>query len=170
MSLGFTAKTPRWAIAYKFKAEQARTKLLSIDYQVGRTGAVTPVANLEPVLLAGTTVKRASLHNSDQINLLELHENDYVFVEKGGEIIPKIVGVDKDNRALTNKPIEFITHCPECGSELIRIEGEAKHYCPNINNCPPQIKGKIEHFVARKAMNIGGAEATIEALYDKGFN
>jgi DNA ligase (NAD+) len=167
--LGFTAKTPRWAIAYKFKAEQARTRLLSIDYQVGRTGAVTPVANLEPVLLAGTTVKRASLHNSDQINLLELHENDFVFVEKGGEIIPKIIGVDKNTRAITNKPIEFITHCPECESELIRIEGEAKHYCPNIYNCPPQIKGKMEHFVARKAMNIGGAEATIEALYDKGL-
>lgn len=167
--LGFTAKTPRWAIAYKFKAEQARTKLLSIDYQVGRTGAITPVANLDPVLLAGTTVKRASLHNSDQIQLLDIHENDYVFIEKGGEIIPKIVGVDKENRFAETKPIEFITHCPECNSELIRIEGEAKHYCPNIYGCPPQIKGRIEHFVARKAMNIGGAEATIDALYNNGL-
>ncbi len=167
--LGFTAKTPRWAIAYKFKAEQARTKLLSVDFQVGRTGAITPVANLDPVLLAGTTVKRASLHNSDQIKLLNLHENDFVFVEKGGEIIPKIVGVDQNARALNTKPIEFITHCPECGSELIRVDGEAKHYCPNSNNCPPQIKGRMEHFVARKAMNIGGAEATIEALFDKGL-
>jgi DNA ligase (NAD+) len=164
--LGFTAKTPRWAIAYKFKAEQAQTKLLSVDYQVGRTGAVTPVANLDPVLLAGTTVKRASLHNSDQIKLLDLHENDYVFVEKGGEIIPKIVGVDQDARAVNTKPIEFITHCPECKTELIRVEGEAKHYCPNFYGCPPQIKGRIEHFVSRKAMNIAGAEATVDALFE----
>ncbi|OFX89012.1 MAG: DNA ligase (NAD(+)) LigA [Bacteroidetes bacterium GWF2_33_16] len=167
--LGFTAKSPRWAISYKFKAEQARTKLLSIDYQVGRTGAVTPVANLEPVLLAGTTVKRASLHNSDQIKLLEIHENDFVFVEKGGEIIPKIVGVDQKTRDINTMPIEFITHCPECGSKLERNEGEAKHYCPNVYSCPPQIKGRIEHFVSRKAMNIGGAEATIEALFEKGL-
>jgi len=164
--LGFTAKTPRWAIAYKFKAEQERTKLLSVDYQVGRTGAITPVANLDPILLAGTTVKRASLHNSDQIKLLNLHENDYVFVEKGGEIIPKIVGIDQNARAINTKPIEFITHCPECGTELIRIEGEAKHYCPNIYGCPPQIKGRIEHFVSRKAMNIAGAEATVDALFE----
>ncbi|MGE0088782.1 MAG: NAD-dependent DNA ligase LigA [Bacteroidales bacterium] len=167
--LGFTAKTPRWAIAYKFKAEQARTKLLSVDYQVGRTGAVTPVANLDPVLLAGTTVKRASLHNSDQIKMLGLHENDYVFVEKGGEIIPKIVGVDQNARAINTKPIEFITHCPECKTELIRVEGEAKHYCPNFYGCPPQIKGRIEHFVSRKAMNIAGAEATVDALFENGL-
>lgn len=167
--LGFTAKTPRWAIAYKFKAEQARTKLLSVDYQVGRTGAVTPVANLDPVLLAGTTVKRASLHNSDQIKLLDLHENDYVFVEKGGEIIPKIVGVDQNARAVNTKPIDFITHCPECKSELIRVEGEAKHYCTNFYGCPPQIKGRIEHFVSRKAMNIAGAEATVDALFENGL-
>ncbi|MFP4025060.1 MAG: NAD-dependent DNA ligase LigA [Thiohalospira sp.] len=165
--LGYTAKSPRWAIAYKFKAEQATTKLLSIHYQVGRTGAITPVANLEPVLLAGTTVKRASLHNSDQIKLLDIHENDTVFVEKGGEIIPKIVGVDKSKRKAGSNEIDFIKKCPECGSELIRIEGEAKHYCPNTAGCPPQIKGRIEHFVSRKAMNIGGAEATIEALFNK---
>lgn len=167
--LGYTAKSPRWAIAYKFKAEQATTKLLSIQYQVGRTGAITPVANLEPVLLAGTTVKRASLHNSDQIKLLDIHENDTVFVEKGGDIIPKIVGVDKRKRKTGSKEIDFIKKCPECGSELIRIEGEAKHYCPNTAGCPPQIKGRIEHFVSRKAMNIGGAEATIEALFNKGL-
>ena len=167
--LGFTAKTPRWAIAYKFKAEQARTKLLSVDFQVGRTGAITPVANLDPILLAGTTVKRASLHNSDQIKLLNLHENDFVFVEKGGEIIPKIVGVDQDARTLNTKSVEFITHCPECSSELIRVDGEAKHYCPNIYGCPPQIKGRIEHFVSRKAMNIAGAEATVDALFENGL-
>ncbi|HSH53225.1 MAG TPA: NAD-dependent DNA ligase LigA [Bacteroidales bacterium] len=165
--LGYTAKSPRWAIAYKFKAEQTTTKLLSIQYQVGRTGAITPVANLEPVLLAGTTVKRASLHNSDQIKLLDIHENDTVFVEKGGDIIPKIVGVDKSKRKAGSKEIDFIKKCPECGSKLIRIEGEAKHYCPNTAGCPPQIKGRIEHFVSRKAMNIGGAEATIEALFNK---
>src|SRR6056297_861442 len=165
--LGYTAKSPRWAIAYKFKAEQASTKLVSVQYQVGRTGAITPVANLEPVLLAGTTVKRASLHNSDQIKLLDIHEKDTVYVEKGGDIIPKIVGVDKNERKAGSKAIDFIKNCPECGSELIRIEGEAKHYCPNTAGCPPQIKGRIEHFVSRKAMNIGGAEATIEALFNK---
>jgi len=167
--LGFTAKTPRWAISYKFKASQVSTKLLSVDYQVGRTGAITPVANLEPVQLAGTTVKRASLHNSDQIKLLGIHENDTVFVEKGGEIIPKIVGVNTTFRDSNSKAIQFITHCPECGTKLERIEGEAKQYCPNIYSCPPQIKGRIEHFVSRKAMNIGGAEATIEALFDNGL-
>jgi len=167
--LGFTAKTPRWAIAYKFKASQVSTKLLSVDYQVGRTGAITPVANLEPVQLAGTTVKRASLHNSDQIELLGIHENDTVFVEKGGEIIPKIVGVNTTLRDSNSKAIQFITHCPECGTKLERIEGEAKQYCPNTYSCPPQIKGRIEHFVSRKAMNIGGAEATIEALFDNGL-
>lgn len=167
--LGFTAKSPRWAIAYKFKAEQAKTKLLSIDYQVGRTGAITPVANLEPVLLAGTTVKRASLHNSDQIELLDIRVNDFVYVEKGGEIIPKIVGVDKDLRTPESKAVEYIKECPECGTELVRVEGEAKHYCPNDTGCPPQIKGRIEHFISRKAMNIGAAEATVEALVDKGL-
>lgn len=165
--LGYTAKIPRWAIAYKFKAEQALSELLSIDYQVGRTGAITPVANLEPVQLAGTTVKRASLHNSDQIELLDIRLNDAVFVEKGGEIIPKIVGVDKSRRKKDAKPIDYITNCPECNSRLVRIEGEAKHYCPNYNGCPPQIKGRIEHFVSRKAMNIGCAEATIDALVNK---
>ncbi|HKL09313.1 MAG TPA: NAD-dependent DNA ligase LigA [Bacteroidales bacterium] len=165
--LGYTAKSPRWAIAYKFKAEQASTKLVSVQYQVGRTGAITPVANLEPVFLAGTTVKRASLHNSDQIKLLDIHEKDTVFVEKGGDIIPKIVGVDKSKRKAGSKAIHFIENCPECGTQLIRVEGEAKHYCPNTTGCPPQIKGRIEHFVSRKAMDIGGAEATIEALVDK---
>ncbi len=167
--LGFTAKSPRWAIAYKFQAEQAKTKLLSIDYQIGRTGAITPVANLEPILLAGTTVKRASLHNSDQINLLDIRVNDFVFVEKGGEIIPKIVGVDKTLRTAESKAVEYIKKCPECGTELIRDEGEAKHYCPNDTACPPQIKGRIEHFISRKAMNINAAEATVEALVDKGL-
>ena len=167
--LGFTAKSPRWAIAYKFKAEQAKTKLLSIDYQVGRTGAITPVANLEPVLLAGTTVKRASLHNSDQIELLDIRVNDFVYVEKGGEIIPKIVGVDKDLRTPESKAVEYIKECPECGTELVRDEGEAKHYCPNDTGCPPQIKGRIEHFISRKAMNIGAAEATVESLVDNGL-
>jgi DNA ligase (NAD+) len=164
--LGFTAKSPRWAIAYKFKAEQVKTKLLSIDYQVGRTGAITPVANLEPIQLAGTTVKRASLHNSDQINLLDIRVNDFVYVEKGGEIIPKIVGVDKDLRTTESQEVKFISQCPECNTELIRVDGEAKHYCPNENGCPPQIKGRIEHFIKRKAMNIGAAEATVEALVD----
>ncbi|MBI9053126.1 MAG: NAD-dependent DNA ligase LigA [Bacteroidales bacterium] len=167
--LGFTAKSPRWAIAYKFKAEQEKTKLLSIDYQVGRTGAITPVANLEPVQLAGTTVKRASLHNSDQIKLLDIRVNDFVFVEKGGEIIPKIVGVDKSLRTNEIQEVKFISHCPECNTKLIRVEGEAKHYCPNDTGCPPQIKGRIEHFISRKAMNIGAAEATVEALVDSGL-
>ena len=152
--LGFTAKSPRWAIAYKFKAERVRTRLNEVTYQVGRTGAVTPVANMEPVQLAGTTVKRATLNNADFIQTMDLHEGDYVFVEKGGEIIPKIVGVDKDSRAADAKPICFIRHCPECGAELVRYEGEAAYYCPNDSGCPPQIKGRIEHFISRKAMNI----------------
>ncbi|MDR1761179.1 MAG: NAD-dependent DNA ligase LigA [Bacteroidales bacterium] len=163
--LGFTAKIPRWAIAYKFKAEEARTRLLSVDYQVGRTGAITPVANLEPVQLAGTVVKRASLYNGDQIAQLDLHLDDYVFIEKGGEIIPKITRVDVQNRSLFAKKVEFITHCPECGARLVRIAGEAVFYCPNSEHCAPQIKGKIEHFVGRKAMNIGLAEATIDQLF-----
>jgi DNA ligase (NAD+) len=167
--LGYTAKEPRWAISYKYKAEQALTNLLSIDYQVGRTGAITPVANLEPVLLAGTTVKRASLHNADQIELLDIRISDTVFVEKGGEIIPKIVGIDKSQRPSNSLPLKFIEKCPECGSDLIRPEGEAKHYCPNEYGCPPQIKGKIEHFVSRKAMDIGAAEATIDVLYNHGL-
>jgi DNA ligase (NAD+) len=166
---GFTAKSPRWAIAYKFKAEQALTRLLSIDYQVGRTGAITPVANLEPVFLAGTTVKRASLHNADQIDLLDLRIDDMVYIEKGGEIIPKVVGVEKKYRTSDSMPVRYITHCPECGSELVRREGEAKHFCPNETGCPPQRKGKLEHFVSRKAMNIGLAEATIEQLFNHGL-
>jgi DNA ligase (NAD+) len=167
--LGFTAKTPRWAISYKFRAEQATSKLLSIDFQVGRTGAVTPVANLEPVQLAGTTVKRASLHNADQIALLDIRLGDHVFVEKGGEIIPKIVGVDKKQRSIESETFHFITNCPECGTELIREEDEAAHYCPNINSCPPQIKGRIEHFISRKAMDINAAEATIDLLFREGL-
>lgn len=165
--LGTTAKTPRWAVAYKFKAEQARSRLLSVSYQVGRTGAITPVANLEPVLLAGTTVKRASLHNADIIASLDLHLNDIVLVEKGGEIIPKIVGVDVAERHPLNPKVDFIKVCPECGTTLIRIEGEAAHYCPNENGCPPQIKGKIEHFITRKAMDITGGEATVDLLYNQ---
>ena len=152
--LGFTAKSPRWAIAYKFKAEQVSTQLLSISYQVGRTGAITPVANLQPVQLAGTIVKRASLHNADIIEKLDVRINDFVFVEKGGEIIPKIIGVDLSKRNLTNLKTNYITNCPECNTLLVRKIGEANHYCPNENNCAPQIKGKIEHFVSRKAMNI----------------
>ena len=167
--LGFTAKSPRWATAYKFKAEQELTQLLSIDYQVGRTGAITPVANLSPVQLAGTTVKRASLHNADQIELLDIRINDFVFIEKGGDIIPKVVGVDKSKRKEDSAKVNYITHCPECGTELVRDEGEAKHFCPNEQGCPPQIKGKLIHFVSRKAMDIGLAEATIEALYNKGL-
>jgi len=154
--LGFTAKTPRWAISYKFKAEQVVTKLNEVTYQVGRTGAITPVANLEPVQLSGTTVKRASLHNADQIRLLDLHEGDYVMVEKGGEIIPKIVGVKKEQRDLFCVPVSFITKCPECGAELMKQEEDAKHYCPNEWTCPPQVKGRVEHFIGRKAMNIDG--------------
>ncbi len=166
--LGFTAKSPRWAIAYKFKAEQALTKLNSISYQVGRTGSITPVANLQPVLLAGTTVKRASLHNSDIIKNLDIHIGDFVFVEKGGEIIPKITGVDKTQRSDDLLPVEFIQNCPECGTPLIRKEGEANHYCPNEYNCPPQIKGRVEHFISRKAMDIDSlGEGKIELLFDK---
>ncbi len=152
--LGFTSKNPRWAIAYKFKAERTATKLLNITYQVGRTGVITPVANLAPIQLAGTIVKRASLHNADFITQLDIHENDVVYVEKGGEIIPKIVDIDITQRAKNANKINFITHCPECQTKLIRKEGEAAHYCLNEKNCPPQIKGKIEHFVSRKAMNI----------------
>lgn len=164
--LGLTSKSPRWAISYKFKAEQVTTKLLSVDYQVGRTGAITPVANLEPVQLAGTTVKRASIHNADQIELHNLHIGDFVYVEKGGEIIPKIVGVDISLRPEDARKIEFIQHCPECGTQLQRKEGEAKHFCPNENECPPQIKGKIEHFISRKAMNIASGEATVDLLFE----
>lgn len=167
--LGFTAKTPRWAISYKFKAERVETVLQSVSFQVGRTGAITPVANLQPVLLAGTTVKRASLHNADIIVELELHEGDTVYVEKGGEIIPKIISVNLEKRLKDSKPIQYITHCPECGTELIRKEGEANHYCPNEYHCPPQIKGKLEHFVGRKQMDINAGEATVSALFDKGF-
>ena len=168
--LGFTAKSPRWAIAYKFKAERVSTALLSVDFQVGRTGAVTPVANLEAVQLSGTTVKRASLHNADVIAELDLHINDHVFVEKGGEIIPKIVGVDVTQRDLFSHPVEFVRNCPECGTPLVRIEGEAAFYCPNRSACPPQIKGRISHFISRKAMNINSiGEETIELFYEKGL-
>ena len=153
-ALGYTAKSPRWAIAYKFKAERACTRLNEVTYQVGRTGAVTPVANMEPVQLAGTTVKRATLNNEDFIRSFDLHIGDYVYVEKGGEIIPKIVGVDIDRRPLIAQPVQFIRRCPECGTPLVRYEGEAAHYCPNDAGCPPQIKGRIEHFISRKAMNI----------------
>ena len=167
-NLGFTAKSPRWAIAYKFKAESASTVLKSVSYQVGRTGAVTPVANLEPVPIAGTIVKRASLHNADIIKNLDLHIGDTVFVEKGGEIIPKITGVDTAQRHPMFLPVEFIENCPECGTQLIRKEGEAAHYCPNEDGCPPQIKGKMEHFVSRKAMDIDGiGQETIELLYSQ---
>ncbi len=168
--LGYTAKSPRWAIAYKFKAERVETPLIDVVYQVGRTGSITPVANLEPVHIAGTTVKRASLHNEDIIAELDLHEHDTVFVEKGGEIIPKIVGVDRDRRPDGASPVRFITHCPECGTPLVRIEGEANHYCPNEDHCPPQIAGKIEHFVSRRAMDIEGmGEQTIDLLLTKGL-
>ena len=169
-ALGFTAKSPRWAIAYKFQAEKAVTRLNSVSYQVGRTGAVTPVANLDPVQLSGTTVKRASLHNADIIEALDLHIGDMVFVEKGGEIIPKITAVDKDARILIGDKVQFIKNCPECGAALVRFEGEAAHYCPNENACPPQIKGKMEHFVSRKAMNIDGlGSETINLLYQNGL-
>lgn len=168
--LGYTAKSPRWAIAYKYKAEEARTKLLSVDYQVGRTGAVTPVANLEPVLLAGTIVKRASLHNADIMEQLDLHLNDTVVVEKGGEIIPKITKTVVELRPVDAPRILFIKRCPECDTLLVRQEGEAAHYCPNSYHCPPQIKGKLEHFISRKAMNIEGlGEGRIELLFDKGL-
>jgi DNA ligase (NAD+) len=166
--LGFTSKSPRWAIAYKYKAEEALTRLLSVIFQVGRTGVVTPVANLEPVLLSGSTVRRATLHNADQIAILDLHINDMVYVEKGGEIIPKIVGVDYALRDINSKNIVFIPTCPECGTNLIRQEGEANHFCPNYLHCPPQIKGRIEHFISRKAMDIEGlGEETIELLFSK---
>lgn len=168
--LGFTAKSPRWAIAYKFKTERVETLLESVSYQVGRTGAITPVANLQPVQLGGTTVKRASLHNADQIEKLGLHSGDSVFVEKGGEIIPKIVGVNEDKRNSTAETIVFLHNCPECGTELIRREGEAQHYCPNEDTCPPQAKGKLEHFISRKAMNIDGLGAeTVDLMYEKGL-
>jgi len=169
--LGYTAKSPRWAIAYKFKAERVSTKLLSVDFQVGRTGAVTPVANLQPVQLAGTVVKRATLHNADQIERLDLHNGDYVFVEKGGEIIPKIISVDESKRDTTAvQKIQYISNCPECGTLLVRKEGEAIHYCSNETGCPPQIKGKLEHFISRKAMNIDSlGEGKIEILFDKGL-
>ncbi len=170
LQLGYTAKSPRWAVAYKFKAERVETRLLSVDYQVGRTGSITPVANLEPIHIAGTTVKRASLHNEDIIRELDLHLHDTVYVEKGGEIIPKIVGVDVEKREADAPVIEFITHCPECGTALIRHEGEANHYCPNEDHCPPQIAGKLEHFVSRKAMDIEGMGGeTIDLLLTKGF-
>ncbi len=169
-ALGFTAKSPRWAIAYKYKAERATTQLLSVSYQVGRTGAVTPVANLAPVLLAGTTVRRATLNNEDYIReVLKLYTDDFVYVEKGGEIIPKIVGVDLEQRGILAQPIEFIKRCPECGTPLTRYEGEAAHYCPNDATCPPQIKGRLLHFVSRRAMNILGiGEQMINELYQQG--
>jgi len=171
--LGLTSKSPRWAISYKFETEQARTKLLSVDYQIGRTGAVTPVANLSPVQLGGTNVRRASLHNADQIELLDLHNDDFVFVEKGGEIIPKIVGVDKDARQGTGSlfgGIRFIEHCPECNTELVRREGEAAHYCPNTALCLPQVKGRIIHFIGRKSMNVDGlGSETVAQLVEAGL-
>ena len=168
--LGFTAKAPRWAMAYKFKAEQVSTKLESISYQVGRTGAITPVANLQPVELAGTTVKRASLHNADQIEKLDIRVNDEVFVEKGGEIIPKIIAVDLSKRLQDSQPTQYISHCPECNTELVRIEGEAKHFCPNTNGCNPQIIGRIQHFISRKAMDIDGLGGeTVALLVNKGL-
>ncbi|HEY0244471.1 MAG TPA: NAD-dependent DNA ligase LigA, partial [Mucilaginibacter sp.] len=168
--LGFTAKSPRWAISYKFKAERVQTELLSVSYQVGRTGAVTPVANLKPVLLAGTTVKRATLHNANEMLRLDLHEHDWVFVEKGGEIIPKIINVNLDKRDPSAPAIDYITHCPACNTLLERQEGEAAFYCPNDEGCPPQIVGKMQHFIGRKAMDIDGlGDETIETLYQRGF-
>lgn len=168
--LGFTAKSPRWAIAYKFKSEQVSTKLNTISYQVGRTGAITPVANLEPVQLAGTIVKRASLHNADQIEKLDIRIGDTVFVEKGGEIIPKIIAVDLSKRVENSKPIVYITHCPECQSLLVRNEGEANHYCPNFYGCPPQIIGRIQHYISRKAMDIEGLGGeTVALLFNNGL-
>jgi DNA ligase (NAD+) len=166
--LGFTAKSPRWAIAYKYKPEQASTRLLSVAFQIGRTGTVTPVANLQPVILAGSTVKRATLHNADQIALLDLHHNDMVYVEKGGDIIPKIAGIDYSFRNESSKKIIFISECPECGTMLIKNEGEANHFCPNYLHCPPQIKGRIQHFISRKAMDIDGlGEETVDLLFNK---
>ena len=167
--LGYTSKFPRWAVAYKFKAEQALTRLLSIDYQVGRTGAVTPVANLEPVQLSGTVVKRASLHNSDQMELLDIHIGDYVYVEKGGEIIPKITGVELSRRESGVALPRFPDKCPDCGTPLVRDEGEAKYFCPNTDGCPMQIKGKLVHFISRKAMNVIAGDATIDQLYSLGL-
>jgi DNA ligase (NAD+) len=168
--LGYTAKSPRWAIAYKFKAEQVSTKLKSISYQVGRTGAITPVANLEPVQLAGTIVKRASLHNADQIEKLDIRINDTVFVEKGGEIIPKIIAVDLEQRPQDSQKTHYITHCPECETELVRTEGEANHYCPNFYGCPPQIIGRIQHYISRKAMDIEGLGGeTVALLFKNGL-
>ena len=168
--LGFTAKSPRWAVAYKFKAEQALTRLLSVDFQVGRTGAITPVANLEPVLLAGTVVKRATLHNAEQIELMDIRLGDMVYVEKGGEIIPKITEVELSERNAESRPFEYITECPECGTELVRYEGEAKHYCPNQGGCRPQILGRIVHFIRRKALDIDGLGGeTVELLYNSGL-
>ena len=168
-SLGFTAKSPRWATAYKFKPEEALTKLVSIDYQVGRTGAVTPVANLEPVQLSGTKVKRASLHNAEQMQLLDIHIGDYVYVEKGGEIIPKITRVAPEKRGFDIVEVQFPANCPVCGTLLVKDEDEAKHFCPNQDACPPQIKGKFIHFTGRKAMDINAGEATVEQLYNKGY-
>ena len=169
-NLGYTAKSPRWAIAYKFQAERALTKLQKVTYQVGRTGAITPVANLDPVQLSGTIVKRASLHNADIIESLDLHEGDMVYVEKGGEIIPKITGVDIASRTPGSEPVKFITHCPECGEPLTRFDDEAAHYCTNEDSCPPQIKGKIEHFISRKAMNIEGlGPETVDLFYQEGM-
>ncbi len=168
--LGFTAKAPKWAVAYKFKAEQALTRLESVDFQVGRTGAITPVANLDPVQLAGTTVRRATLHNAEQMALLDIRPGDMVYVEKGGEIIPKITGVDFSQRPADSKPFEYITVCPECGTPLVRYEGEAKHYCPNQSGCRPQIVGRIIHFIRRKAMDIEGlGEETVELLFENGL-
>lgn len=169
-ALGYTAKSPRWAIAYKFKAERECTRLNEVTYQVGRTGQITPVANMEPVQLAGTTVRRATLNNEDFIRSLDLHEGDYVYVEKGGEIIPKIVGVDTSRRDPQAQPVRFISRCPECGAELVRYEGEAAHYCPNDAGCPPQIKGRIEHFISRKAMNIDSlGPETVDEYYRRGL-
>ena len=168
--LGFTAKAPKWAVAYKFKAEQALTRLDSVAFQVGRTGAITPVANLEPVLLAGTTVRRATLHNAEQMALLDIRPGDMVYVEKGGEIIPKITGVELSQRPADSRPFEYITVCPECGTPLVKYEGEAKHYCPNQGGCRPQIIGRIIHFIRRKAMDIEGlGEETVELLYENGL-
>jgi DNA ligase (NAD+) len=168
--LGFTSKSPRWAISYKYKAAEVETILEKVTYQVGRTGAVTPVANLKPVLLAGTTVKRATLHNANEIDRLDLHEGDTVFVEKGGEIIPKIIKVNLDKRLAGAVKVEYLHNCPECGTELIRKEGEAVHYCPNDEGCPPQIVGKIQHFISRKAMNIDGlGDETIETFFRNGL-
>jgi DNA ligase (NAD+) len=168
-NLGYTSKFPRWAIAFKFQAEKAMTTLESVSYQVGRTGAITPVANLKPVKLSGTTVKRASLYNEDNINLLDLHINDQVYVEKGGEIIPKITGVDTSKRGIFDEKVVFTKTCPECGTPLVKDEGEAIYYCPNDSSCPPQIKGRIEHFCTRKAMNIASGSETVEHLYNAGL-